>query len=152
MFKEMIDTRDSLKMSGCTTNINERVNYTANTGTAYISTANTNLNGTGTIVQLLATGATSGSVGTLVKKFTIHGRGSSTRGMVRLFVYNGETFTHLIEEIDIAARVQLETQDAFDISFDVDWSFGTSLFIGAATNNAEGFVVSMEGLDLKYPT
>lgn len=150
MLTEMIDTGDSLKMSGCTTNINERVNYTANTGTAYISTANTSLT-TGTTVTVLTTGVTTGSVGTLVKKITIHGRGNVTRGMIRLWLSNGETFTTLFEEIDVAGRVQSATQDAFEISYDVDWSVGPTLLINASTNNAEGFVVAIEALDITYP-
>lgn len=151
MFKEMIDTGDALKMSGVTTNINERVNYTANSGTAFISTANTSLTG-GTTVALLTTAVTTGSVGTLIKQFTIKGRGSVSRGMIRLFLGNGDTlFNYLIDEIDVDAVVQVDSQNTFEITFDVDWSLGTGLFISAATNNAEGFCVSMEALDLTYP-
>lgn len=147
----MIDTGTALKHSGQSNNINERVNYTANTGTAVISTANTNLNGTGTITTVLTTGATSGSVGSLVKQVIIKGSGSVSRGMVRLFVSNGETFTILIDETDISGVAQMEKQGAFSITYDVDWYFNAGLYIGAATNNADPFTVCIQALDIKYP-
>lgn len=147
---ESIQTGASLKLSEATNNINERVRYTANTGTGVVSVANTNRNGTGTLVDILTTAITTASVGTLVKKVTIKGRANATRGMVRLFMFDG-TNTRLIEEFDIEALVQVNIQPTFEVSYDVDWSLGTGLTIRASTDKAEPFVVAIEALDLTYP-
>ncbi len=70
--------------------------FTANTGFAVIDTANTNLDGTGTIGSVI-TGA---SNGTLIKTITVKALDNTTNGMVRLFIYNG-TNKRLISEIEI---------------------------------------------------
>lgn len=150
MMLQTIDTGDNLKISGVTSNINERVRYTANTGSGVVSVANTNRNGTGTLADVLTTGATVGSVGTLVKKITIKARSNATRGMIRLFVFDG-TSTRLIEEFDVSAVVQVNIQATFEVSYDVDWSFNGGLTLRASTDKAEPFVITVEALDLTYP-
>ncbi|MEK6616874.1 MAG: hypothetical protein AABZ32_12350 [Bacteroidota bacterium] len=64
--------------------------YTANTGMAVISTANGETDGSGTLGTVLTSPA-SGASGTLVKTVTIKAQGNTTHGMVRLFVYDGDT-------------------------------------------------------------
>lgn len=147
---ESINTNNSLKITGNANNINESVNYTANTGVGVVSVANTSLNGTGTLTDILVTAATANSVGTLVKKVIIKASTSATRGMVRLFVYDG-TNTRLIEEFEVSGVVQNNIQACFEVSYDVDWSFGPGITIRASTENAERFIVAIEALDLIYP-
>ncbi len=56
-------------------------------GIATISTANTNLNGSGTLVNVVV----AGSSGTKINEVTIQAAGTVTSGMVRLFVFDGTT-------------------------------------------------------------
>ena len=147
---EFIQTGTSLKLSESYTNINERVRYTANTGTGVVSVANTNRNGTGTLVDVFTTGLTTGSVGTLIKTITIKARANATRGMIRLLVFDG-TNTRLIEEFDVSAVVQVGIQATFEVSYDVDWSFNPGITIRASTDKAESFAITVQGLDLTYP-
>jgi len=147
MLTEFINTGTSLKHAGVTTNINERAKYTANTGSVLISTANTNINGTGTIGMVI-TGAANG---TLVKSITIQAIGNTTKGMVRLFVYNPYVMLYyLIDEIDIPAVIQSGTQEAFSITYELDYDLQAALGIAASTHNADSFIVTAQGLDYAY--
>ena len=56
--------------------------FTANTQITTISTANYNLDGSGTVAAVL----TAGAKGTIVKSITIKAKGPVTQGMVRLYV------------------------------------------------------------------
>jgi len=126
----------------------QRVNYTANTGTCLISTANTALNGTGTIATLI-TGAGNG---TLVRTITITATQSTTRGMVRLFLQDDEpTFTKLIAEIDIPERTISSADKAFHVVLKVDFMLKSTYSIRASTEKAEGFRLVAEGLDTSFP-
>lgn len=126
--------------------INERAKYTANTGMGLISVANTNLDGTGTVVTIL----TAASNGTLIKTVTVKATQSVTRGMVRLFVYDGSSSKTLVKEIQVPPT----TSSGIDHSFVETVYFGISLKSGytllASTQNAETFQVIAEGLDWTY--
>lgn len=65
---------------------------------AQVSAANTNLDGTGTIVDLL----TGGTNGTRVEMITIKAPGTTTSGMIRIYVYDG-TNTRLWTEVYVSA-------------------------------------------------
>ena len=73
--------------------------YTANTAMVTISTANPNLDGSGTLGTLL-TGADNG---TLVKTITVKAAGNTSGGMVRVFASNGAN-NRIIAEIDEIGR------------------------------------------------
>jgi hypothetical protein len=145
MLKEMIDTGNALKEAGQTNNFNERVMYTANTGIALISTANSNINGTGTIVNII-TGA---SNGTLVKTITIQSITNVTKGMVRLFIFDRTNY-YFLDEINVPAAFKSGTVPAFSITFDLDYDLKAGYSIAASTQNAESFNIIAEGLDFKY--
>jgi hypothetical protein len=134
-------------ISATETNINEKVKYTANTGTVAISTANTNLDGTGTISTVL----TAASNGTLITDITITATGTTTRGMIRFFISDG-SFTRIIDEVDVPARTQSATQSAWSISYETNWYLKAGYTLGVSTEKAEGFSVMAEGLDMSYPT
>lgn len=147
ILKKGINTGSALKPTDVTTNINERAKYTANIGQAVISTANSNINGTGTIATLI-TGA---SNGTLVKKITIQARGTTTKGMIRFYVYNPYNTTYyIIDETHVPAVIQSGTQQAWSITYDVDYDIQSTLSLAVSTQNAETFVVTAEGLDFAY--
>ena len=56
-------------------------------GVALLSVANTNRDGSGNIETVLA----AGSAGARLERIVIAARGTTTAGMVRLFVHNGTT-------------------------------------------------------------
>ena len=127
--------------------IGQRMKFTANTTSAAISTANTALDGTGSIVTVI----TGGSNGTKIETVTIKATGTVSRGMVRLFLADGETFTKLIAEIDIPEQTVSTIDKAFEITLETDFFLRSAYSISASTNNAESFIVRAEGLDITYP-
>lgn len=120
--------------------------YTANTGMVVISTANSNLDGTGTLGTVL----TAASNGTLVKRITIKAQGTVTQGMVRLFVYDGSSNTRLIEEVLIPAITQGSTEMSFEQTIECNYRLQSGYILKAATQNAETFNVIAEGLNWTY--
>ncbi len=127
--------------------IGQRVNETANTCVGIISTANTNLNGTGTIVGIYSSVYTS-----LLKTFTIKAIGNTTRGMVRFFSYDSEGGSKkLIMEVDIPAVIQSSIDQAFSITLETDYMLQAEWNIGASTEKAESFIITIEGVEMSYP-
>lgn len=110
---------------------------TVQTAQAQISTANTNRNGTGTIVSVIS-GASSG---TRVDDISIVATGTTTAGVVRLFISDG-TNIRLWQEILVAAITPSTTVAVWSATLlnqalllKSGWS------LQAATNNAETFNV-----------
>lgn len=119
-------------------------------GAASISTANTNRDGTGT----LGTVITAGSLGTRLRGVVVKATGSTTDGMVRLFLHDGTT-SHLWKEIPVGAITPAANVEAFAAVlnestnpelFPIMLANGWSLRAG--THNAEAFRVLAEGADL----
>lgn len=109
---------------------------TARTAIAQISTANTNRNGTGTIGTVF-TGGTSGS---RIDDISIVATGTTTAGVVRLFINDGTT-SYLWQEILVTAITPSTTVQVFSYTLlnqalilaSSSWS------LRASTNNAETF-------------
>ena len=129
------------------TNINERAKYTANTGMGFVDTANTNTDGTGTLGTII-TGA---SNGTLIQNITVKGIATDTKGMVRLFMYDGTSVTALLDEINIPAITQSSIQSAFEIAYTVNYWLKSGWSLKASTQTGDDFNIIAEGLDLTYP-
>lgn len=121
--------------------------YTAtpNTSPVTISTANTNLDGTGT----LGTVVTAGSSGTRVDGVIVKATETTTGGMVRIF-HNDGSNTRLIHEIPVAATTASGTVAAFQAVVR-GTGLGTDVFpfylesghsLSASTHNAEEFTVA----------
>jgi hypothetical protein len=123
----------------------EETQYTANTGMVTISTANTNLDGTGTLGTVL-TGA---SNGTLVKSITIKAITNTTAGMVRLFVTGGGN-TRLLMEIPVPAINKAAINAAFETKVDLNFTLQSGYIIKASTQNNDRFNIIAEGLDWAY--
>lgn len=121
--------------------------YTANTGCVTISTANSNLDGTGTLGTVL-TGA---SNGTLIKSIIVKAQTSTTQGMIRLFV-NGGGATELIAEIEVPAVTKSSTDPSYEYYMELNYALKSGYVFKAATQNAETFNVIAEGLDWAYYT
>ena len=128
--------------------IDQRVKLTANTGMCLISTANTGLDGGGTLGTLIQG---SGN-GTLVETITIKAISNTTRGMVRLFLRDSEPiFTKLIAEIDIPEKTVSAVDDTFAITIQTDFMLMSGYSILASTEKAESFQVIAEGVNTAYP-
>jgi hypothetical protein len=113
---------------------------TPRTAQAQVATANTNRNGTGTIATVF-TGASSGS---RIDDIYIVATGTTTAGVVRLFLNDG-TNTYLWQEILVAAVTPSTTQQVWSYTLlnqalllqNASWS------LRASTNNAETFNIQV---------
>lgn len=120
---------------------------TSRLATASVSAANTNRDGTGTIVTVL----TGVAAGTKVFEVDVQMTVTSTAGMVRLFLSSDSGTTwKLFDEVAIAAATvsasvkgtRVATQYTNLILSSASW------VLGAATHNAEASVVTALGGDL----
>lgn len=114
---------------------------------AQATAANTNRDGTGTIATVL----TAGSSGTRLERVRIQAAGTTTAGVLRLFIHDG-TNARLMMEILVSAITPSTTVQAW--STDIDMSFnGQSLILPsgfslrASTHNAETFNIIAMGAD-----
>jgi hypothetical protein len=112
-------------------------NYSSTPRTALvtISTANTARNGSGTIASIFSAGAS----GSRIDDINIVAQGTTTAGVVRLYLYNGTTH-FLLREVLVSAITPSTTQAVFSATL-----VGMSLVLAsgwaltASTNNAESF-------------
>jgi hypothetical protein len=126
----------------------EETQYTANTGWATISTANSSLDGSGTLGTVLTAG---GANGTLIKSVIVKAQAGGTgRGMVRLFVDNGAGTIRLIKEIPVALNIQGPLTPAFEVKLNLDFTLKAGHILKASTEVANTFNVIAEGLDWTY--
>lgn len=109
---------------------------TARTATTSVSTANTNRNGTGTI----ATVFTAGTSGSRIDDIFIVATGTTTAGVVRLFVNDGTT-SWLWQEIIVPAITPSTSVAVFSAALlNQSLILATSSWsLRASTNNAETF-------------
>ena len=120
--------------------------YTANTGMVSINTANSNLDGTGTLGTVLTAAAN----GTKVKSVTIKAKGSTTaQGMVRLFVVGAAT-AELIAEIKIPIITQSAADKCFEKYLPLDLDLQSGDVLKASTQIGDTFNIFAEGLDWAY--
>lgn len=111
-----------------------------------VSAANTNRDGTGTIVTLLQGAAT----GTRINKITIKAIVTTTAGMIRFYLDNG-TIT-LYREVPVTAVTVSASVAGFEYELLFDDSDApilpsTAWEIQASTHNAEGFMITVEAAD-----
>jgi hypothetical protein len=102
--------------------------------------ANTARDGTGTIVDIVGTG----SGARKIDRIEIVAEGTTTAGIVRLYIWNGTDY-RLWREVDVPAITPSGTVDAFRA--EVDLSFAGQIFVlesthklGFAPHNAETFI------------
>jgi hypothetical protein len=129
----------------------ESTNFTANTGLGLISVANALLDGTGTLVTVFTAGVAATFKGCRIEGVTIKATVTTTRGMVRLFLFDG-TNTRLLTEVPIPETTRTGTEPTFEIKVpfkNLDLKAGWA--IRASTQNAESFAITVEGNDWKYP-
>ena len=119
---------------------------TPHTEVSVVSAANTNRDGTGTIVTILTPDAN----GTRMERIQIKATGTTTAGQLRLFVSADAGVTwRFHDEIAVAAIVPSATVQSFEGSL----TFGNVSFLalssgqrlGMSTHNAESFHVTAIG-------
>lgn len=117
-------------------------NYASTPRAAFgqVTTANTNRDGTGTIATIF----TAGSSGSRIDDIVIQATGTTTAGMVRLFLHDG-TNARLWAEVPVSAvtpsgTVQAWTSQLLNLSLILanGWS------LRASTNNAETFNILVD--------
>lgn len=112
-----------------------------------VSTANTNRDGTGTIATV-CTGATAG---TRISSVTVQATGTTTAGMVRLYLStdSGTTWRLFREFVVSAITVGASTAGyRYREVFEDLVLNGSSDLLGASTHNAETFNVFPAAMDL----
>lgn len=135
----------SANINGTGLMLAQRVKYTAKTSIAIISTANRYLDGTGAVSTLITAGN-----GTLLKRIIIKAQGTTTQGMVRFFLKVSSSYW-LIREVEIPAVVQSSKDQTLIAVIDEPFYLKSSYTIVVSTENAETFIVSVEGMELAYP-
>jgi hypothetical protein len=111
---------------------------------AQLSTANTGRDGTGTLATVFT--AASDNACSRVDRISIHATGTTTAGMVRLFITNsGGTSTRLIQEIYVSPNTPSSTVPAWstEVNFDGGLILENGASLKASTNNAETFNASV---------
>lgn len=118
-------------------------------GIGQISVANTNRDGTGTIVAVF----TAGSNGSRIDGITVKATATTTAGIVRLFIHDG-TNARLWTEVPITAAVPSGTNPASEVQITTSNSphllpliLPNGYSLRAAPHNAEAFNVIGEGAD-----
>lgn len=119
-------------------------------GAGSLSAANTNRDGTGTLVTIV----TAGTNGSRIDSVTVCATATTTAGMVRLFLHDGTT-AFLLKEIPVSSITPSGTVQAFSAyltSFTNPELFPKTIPSGwslrASTNNAEAFRVIADAPDL----
>ena len=115
--------------------INANYASTPRAAVGQVSTANTNRDGTGT----LATIFTAGASGSRIDDIVIKAVGTTTAGMVRLFLHDG-TNARLLDEIAVPAITPSATVPSFVAKLvDLAELLPNGWSLRASTNNAETF-------------
>jgi hypothetical protein len=120
---------------------------TPKNGAGDLSAANTNRDGTGTLVDIIS----GGTSGTKVERVIVQAKATTTAGFVRLFLNNGTT-SRLIREVPVTAATPSASVAAF--RSEVDFSNPSQILVvpngwklQAAPHNAETFAVTAIGAD-----
>jgi hypothetical protein len=110
-----------------------------------LSVANTARDGSGTLADVM----TAGSNGSRIDKIRVVASGTTTAGVIRLFLYDG-TNTYLFKEIIVAAITPSTSIAAWvgEMTFIDGLVLPATWHLKAATNNAELFKIFAQGGDI----
>jgi hypothetical protein len=110
---------------------------TARAASAQVSTANTNRDGTGTIVTVFTAGAS----GSRIDDISIDATGTTTTGVVRLFLHDG-TNARLWREVLVSAVTPSTSQAVWSMDMtNLALLLPNGWSLRASTHNAETFNV-----------
>jgi hypothetical protein len=120
---------------------------TARCAVAQVSAANTNRDGTGTIATIF----TAGSSGSRLERIRVQAAGTTTAGVVRLFIHDGSN-ARLFAEALVSAITPSTTVQAWSVDIDLSFNGGAVLLpngysLRASTHNAETFNIFAIGGD-----
>ena len=121
----------------------------AATGNGSVSTANTALDGSGTIENIFT--ADPDANGAIIRSIAIKALQSTHQGMVRLFISPDGSTWSLMREVWIPQTMQSSYKPSFNRVEVMDFKLEAGYSIGASTQNAEGFAINIEALDWTYP-
>jgi len=119
----------------------------ANLGIGQISVANSNLDGSGTIVPCFtaATAAGTREGGSIITSIKIKATSSITsQGMVRLFIYDGTSF-YLFKEIAVRPTTQSSVLPSFKVYMPSKLRLDSGYQIYATTENSDPFNIFVSG-------
>lgn len=118
-------------------------------GTAVVATANTAMDGTGTVLLVFTADATNGSY---VQKLNIRHAGTNIATLLRIFINNGSTNATALNnilygEVAIAANTVSQTAAASDYSYPLNIALpaGYKINVTVGTTVAAGLYVSGVG-------
>lgn len=118
-------------------------------GIGQVSVANTNRDGTGTIATIFSAGAN----GSRVDAIDLKSVGTTTAGMIRLFIHDGAN-ARLLTEVPVTAITPSGTLPSWEAQLNTNTMtqilpllLPTGYSLHAATNNAETFNVIAQGGD-----
>ena len=118
-------------------------------GVGQVSVANTNRDGTGTIVTVFSAGAN----GSRIDAIDLKAVGTTTAGMIRLFIHDGAN-ARLLTEVPVIAITPSGTLPSWETQLNTNTMtqvlplvLPTGYSLRAATNNAETFNVIALGGD-----
>lgn len=135
----------SVAINGGGQMLGESAKYTASTGQATISTANSSL--TGGTMSTIITGANNG---TFIKTLTIKGGVNTTQGMVRLFIEFDDT-SYLVQEVEIPYVTASAKTHSYSITIPFNFNLQSGHVLRASTEQANTFYLTAEGLNWTYP-
>lgn len=123
------------------------IEYTAVIGMAGISTANSNLDGTGTITNVVVA-----AEDTTINRVVVKASATTTEGMVRLFVEDAVS-VKLLHEVIIGSRTCSATVPATShvVEFPRGFVLRKGAKLRASTQVAEPFNILAECLEWKFP-
>src|SRR5690348_5702893 len=121
----------------------EETQYTAKTGMVQISTANSGLDGSGTIGLVIQAGGS----GCLIKSVMVKAITDVTEGMIRLFVDDNNGTKELLKEIYVPKITKASINKAFETRVELNFMLKANYKLQASTQNAETFNVIAEGLN-----
>lgn len=118
-------------------------------GVGQVSVANTNRDGTGTIATVFSAGAS----GSRIDAIDLKAVGTTTAGMIRLFIHDGAN-ARLLTEVPVTAITPSGTLPSWEAQLNTNTMtqvlplvLPTGYSLRAATNNAETFNVIALGGD-----
>lgn len=123
------------------------VQYLSNIGSVNISVANPYLDGTGTLGTVIIAGNIGGN-STVINSILIKAIGSTSEGMIRLFIYSASSSTTLLwREIRVPGSTQTGVVPAFSYSFNANLTLALGHRLLASTQNAEKFNIIAQAVD-----
>jgi hypothetical protein len=121
-------------------------------GNDTISTANVNLDGSGTITEIFTAPAAAVGNGATIRSITISALQSTHENIIRLFISPSGTPDYTLwMEIYVPETTQSGFQPSYKQVLREDFTLEAEYIIGASTQLPESFAITIEGTSWSYP-